>query len=83
MSLSINTNLFSLVAQQNLESNQNPLLHAMEQLSSGLQINNASDNAAGLAIATRMQRQINGLNVALNNANQGISFAQTAEGSQT
>jgi len=83
MSLSINTNLFSLVAQQNLESNQNPLLHAMEQLSSGLQINNASDNAAGLAIATRMQRQINGLNVALNNANQGISFAQTADGSQT
>ncbi|MBI2877092.1 MAG: flagellin [Candidatus Tectomicrobia bacterium] len=80
MALTINTNLFSLNAQRNLRASENPLQTAMQRLSSGLKINSAKDDAAGLAIATRMQRQITGLSVAMRNANDGASFAQTAEG---
>jgi flagellin len=80
MSLSINTNLLSLNAQRNLSTSQNSLATSMQRLSSGLRINSAKDDAAGLAIATRMDAQIRGINVAIRNANDGISLAQTAEG---
>ncbi len=80
MALSINTNLFALNAQRNLRKTEAPLTTAMQRLSSGLRINSAKDDAAGLAIATRMTRQVNGLTVAMRNANDGVSFAQTAEG---
>ncbi len=83
MALTINTNLFSLNTQRNLRNAQDPLATAMQRLSSGLRINSARDDAAGLAIATRMQRQATGLSVAMRNANDGISFAQTAEGAET
>lgn len=79
MALTINTNVLSLNAQKNLRQTQAPLQQAMQRLSSGLRVNSAKDDAAGLAIATRMTRQINGLGVAARNANDGISFAQTAE----
>ena len=79
MALVINTNLMSLNAQKNLRRTEAPLQQAMQRLSSGLRVNSAKDDAAGLAIATRMTRQINGLSVAMRNANDGISFAQTAE----
>ena len=80
MALSINTNLYSLNAQRNLRKSESPLVQAMQRLSSTLRINSAKDDAAGLAIATRMTTQINGLSVAIRNANDGLSFAQTAEG---
>lgn len=80
MALSINTNLYALNAQRNLRKSENPLAQAMQRLSSTLRINSAKDDAAGLAIATRMTTQINGLSVAMRNANDGVSFAQTAEG---
>jgi flagellin len=80
MALSINTNLLSLNAQRNLMTSQNSLATSMQRLSSGLRINSAKDDAAGLAIATRMDAQIRGINVAVRNANDGISLAQTAEG---
>ncbi len=80
MPLSINTNLFALNAQRNLNRTQAPLTTAMQRLSSTLRINSAKDDAAGLAIATRMTRQINGLTVAMRNANDGLSIAQSAEG---
>ncbi len=80
MPLSINTNLFALNAQRNLNRTQAPLTTAMQRLSSTLRINSAKDDAAGLAIATRMTRQINGLTVAIRNANDGLSIAQSAEG---
>ena len=80
MAMTINTNLFALNAQRNLRKTQNPLQKAMQRLSSGLRINSAKDDAAGMAIATRMTRQITGLSVSMRNANDGISFAQTAEG---
>jgi flagellin len=80
MALTINTNLYALNAQRNLRKTESPLATAMQRLSSTLRINSAKDDAAGLAIATRMQRQINGLTVAMRNANDGVSFAQTAEG---
>ncbi len=80
MALSINTNLYSLNAQRNLRKSESPLTQAMQRLSSTLRINSAKDDAAGLAIATRMTTQINGLSVAIRNANDGLSFAQTAEG---
>lgn len=83
MSLTINTNLFSLNAQRNLRNTQAPLAQAMQRLSSGLRINSAKDDAAGLAIATRMQRQVTGLSIAMRNANDGVSFSQTAEGAMT
>lgn len=76
----INTNYLSLVAQNNLQKSQSALGTAIERLSSGLRINSAKDDAAGQAIANRMGAQINGLNQASRNANDGISAAQTAEG---
>lgn len=79
MSLTINTNLMSLNAQKNLGQTQAPLQQAMQRLSSGLRVNSSKDDAAGLAIATRMTMQINGLAQSQRNANDGISFAQTAE----
>jgi flagellin len=78
--MSINTNLNSLVAQENLSKTQNALSTSMQRLSSGLRINSAADDAAGLAISQRMQTQVNGMNVAIRNANDGISLAQTADG---
>ncbi|MFP4280690.1 MAG: flagellin [Halochromatium sp.] len=77
----INTNIMSLVAQQNLKESQSSLTQSMERLSSGLRINSASDDAAGQAIANRFTSQVNGLNQAQRNANDGISMAQTTEGS--
>lgn len=77
----INSNILSLVAQGNLRESQNSLSTAIERLSSGLRINNAKDDAAGLAIANRFTSQIRGLTQASRNANDGISLAQTAEGS--
>ncbi len=76
----INTNLFSLNAQRNLNTTQGSLQTSLERLSSGLRINSASDDAAGLAIAERFTSQIRGLNQAIRNSNDGISFSQTAEG---
>ncbi len=80
MALTINTNVASLNAQRNLGKSQNDLNQSMERLSSGLRINSAKDDAAGLAISDRMTSQIKGLNQAARNANDGISMAQTAEG---
>jgi flagellin len=80
MSLVINTNIASLNAQLNLSNNQASLNTSLERLSSGLRINSAKDDAAGLAIANRFTTQINGLNQAVQNANDGISLSQTAEG---
>jgi flagellin len=80
MSVGINTNIPSMTAQRNLNANQNTLQSAITRLSSGLRINSAKDDAAGLAIATRMTTQIGGLSQAVRNANDGISIAQTAEG---
>lgn len=79
----INTNVASLQAQNNLTNTQGGLSQSLERLSSGLRINSAADDAAGLAISTRMQAQINGLNQAAQNANDGISLAQTAGGALT
>ncbi len=76
----INTNIASLNAQRNLNRSQNSLQTSLQRLSSGLRINSAKDDAAGLAISERMTTQIRGLNQAIRNANDGISFAQTAEG---
>lgn len=80
MALSINTNVASLNAQRNLGASQTNLNKSMQRLSSGLRINSAKDDAAGLAISDRMTSQIRGLNQAARNANDGISLAQTAEG---
>ena len=80
MAITINTNVPSLNAQRNLNHSQNALNTAMQRLSSGLRINSAKDDAAGLAISDRMTSQIRGLNQAARNANDGISLAQTAEG---
>ncbi|MBN2644194.1 MAG: flagellin FliC [Desulfuromonadaceae bacterium] len=80
MALSINTNVASLNAQRNLGSSQASLNQSMKRLSSGLRINSAKDDAAGLAISDRMTSQIRGINQAVRNANDGISLAQTAEG---
>lgn len=76
----INTNIASLNAQRNLNASQTQANTALERLSSGLRINSAKDDAAGLAISERFQSQIAGLNQAQRNANDGISLAQTAEG---
>ena len=76
----INTNIASLNAQNNLSKSQNDLQTSLQRLSSGLRINSAKDDAAGLAISDRMTSQIRGLNQAVRNANDGISLAQTAEG---
>ena len=80
MSLTINTNLAALNAQRNLGKSQNELGKSMQRLSSGLRINSAKDDAAGLGISDRMTSQIRGLNQAARNAGDGISLAQTAEG---
>ena len=76
----INTNLLSLNAQRNLGSTQNQLATSIQRLSSGLRVNSAKDDAAGLAIANRMDAQARGMNVAIRNASDGISLAQVAEG---
>jgi flagellin len=80
MAITINTNVASLNAQRNLSASQTNLAKSMQRLSSGLRINSAKDDAAGLAISDRMTSQIRGLNQATRNANDGISLAQTAEG---
>ena len=80
MPQTINTNLTSLNAQRNLNSSQMSLSIAMQRLSSGLRVNSAKDDAAGLAIAERMNTQVRGMSVAIRNANDGISMAQVAEG---
>ena len=80
MPQTINTNLSSLNAQRNLSSSQSSLQTSMQRLSSGLRVNSAKDDAAGLAIAERMNAQVRGMNVAIRNANDAISLAQTAEG---
>lgn len=80
MAITINTNVASLNAQRNLSNSQSSLNTSMERLSSGLRINSAKDDAAGLAISDRMTSQIRGLDQAVRNANDGISVAQTAEG---
>jgi len=80
MSMSINTNALSLNAQRNASNNSISLATTMARLSSGLRINSSKDDAAGLAIADRMNTQVRGMNVAIRNANDGISLAQTAEG---
>src|SRR5690349_18248893 len=81
MSSVINTNIASLNVQRNLSSSQASLATSIQRLSSGLRVNSAKDDAAGLAIAERMNAQVRGLNVAARNANDGVSLAQTAEGS--
>ena len=80
MGMTINTNTVSLNAQRNLGMSQGSLSTSMQRLSSGLRVNSAKDDAAGLAIAERMNTQVRGLNVAARNANDGISLSQTAEG---
>jgi flagellin len=80
MALSVITNTASLNAQRNLTKSSNDLATSMERLSSGMRINSAKDDAAGLQISNRLTSQINGLGVAQRNANDGISMAQTAEG---
>jgi flagellin len=80
MAQTINTNIASLNAQRNVSASQLSLKTSMERLSSGLRVNSAKDDAAGLAIAERMSAQVRGMSVAIRNANDGISLAQTAEG---
>ena len=80
MALTVNTNIASLTAQRNLTGSQNELSTSLQRLSSGLRINSAKDDAAGLAISERFTAQIKGLNQGVRNANDGISLAQTAEG---
>ncbi|QQX81755.1 flagellin [Shewanella sp. KX20019] len=81
MAISVNTNVTSMKAQSNLNSATSNQKTSMERLASGLRINSAKDDAAGLQISNRMTSQINGIGVAMRNANDGISIAQTAEGS--
>lgn len=80
MALTVNTNVASLNTQRNLQSSSNALGTSMQRLSTGSRINSAKDDAAGLQISNRLTSQVNGLNVAVRNANDGISLAQTAEG---
>ncbi|MDT7836568.1 flagellin N-terminal helical domain-containing protein [Aquabacterium sp. OR-4] len=80
MPQTINTNIVSLNAQRSLNGSQTSLATSMQRLSSGLRVNTAKDDAAGLAIAERMNAQVRGMNVAMRNANDGISLSQTAEG---
>ena len=80
MALTVNTNIASLNAQRTLGGSTNALSTSLERLSSGSRINSAKDDAAGLQISNRLTSQINGLNVAVKNANDGVSMAQTAEG---
>ena len=80
MTLTVNTNVASLTSQRNLASSQSALSTSLERLSTGLRINSAKDDAAGLAISERFTAQIRGLDQGVRNANDGISLAQTAEG---
>lgn len=80
MAAVINTNIASLNTQRNLSASQTGLNTSIQRLSSGLRVNSAKDDAAGMAIATRMDSQVRGMNVAIRNSNDAISFAQTAEG---
>src|SRR5690554_1943961 len=80
MALTVNSNIASLNAQRNLGTSTSNLSTSLERLASGSKINSAKDDAAGLQISNRLTSQINGLNVAVKNANDGISIAQTAEG---
>ena len=80
MPQTLNTNLISLNAQRNLGASQVALSTSMQRLSSGMRVNSAKDDSAGLAIAERMNSQIRGMSVAVRNANDGISLTQTAEG---
>ncbi|KWW14773.1 flagellin [Pseudomonas putida] len=80
MALSVNTNITSLGVQKNLNKASDALNQSMNRLSSGLKINSAKDDAAGMQIANRLNNQVKGLNVAIANANNGVSIAQTAEG---
>jgi flagellin len=80
MASTINTNVMSLNAQRNLSTSQGSMATSLQRLSSGLRVNSAKDDAAGLAIAERMQSQVRGMSVAVRNANDGVSLAQTAEG---
>jgi len=80
MAITINTNVQSLNTQRSLSKSQSALAKSMQRLSSGLRINSAKDDAAGLAISDRMTAQIKGMNQAVRNSNDAISFAQTAEG---
>ena len=80
MPMTINTNVSSLNAQRNLTMSQGSLSTSMQRLSSGLRVNSAKDDAAGLAIAERMNAQVRGMTVAMRNANDAISMAQTGEG---
>ncbi len=77
----INTNVMSINAQRNLDATQGALASSIQRLSTGLRVNSSKDDAAGLAIAERMNAQVRGMNVAMRNANDAISLAQTAEGS--
>ena len=80
MPQTINTNLVSLNAQRNLSTSQSSLATSMQRLSSGLRVNGAKDDAAGLSIAERMNSQVRGMSVAMRNANDAISWTQTGEG---
>ena len=80
MSQTINTNVSSLNAQRNLSVSKEALATSLQRLSSGLRVNSSKDDAAGLAIAERMNAQVKGMNVAIRNANDAISLSQTAEG---
>jgi len=80
MAATINTNVQSLTAQRNLSTSQSSLATSMQRLSSGLRINSAKDDAAGLSISERMSSQVRGLNQAARNANDAVSLSQTAEG---
>ncbi len=80
MPQTINTNIIALNAQRNLSTSQSAVASSMQRLSSGLRVNSAKDDAAGMAIAERMTAQVRGMSVAARNANDGISLAQTAEG---
>ncbi|MFN5166039.1 MAG: flagellin FliC, partial [Pseudomonadota bacterium] len=80
MPQTINTNLVSLNAQRSLSQSQSSLATSMARLSSGLRINSAKDDAAGLAISERMNTPVRGMSVAMRNANDGISLGQVAEG---
>jgi flagellin len=79
MAMTINTNVMSLNAQRNASNNQSSMATTMQRLSSGLRVNTAKDDAAGLAIAERMNTQVRGMSVAVRNANDGISLSQVAE----
>src|SRR5487761_237979 len=83
MALTLNTNIDSIVAQNNLNGSQALLSQSLTRLSSGLRINSAADDAAGLAISQQFTTQINGTNQAVNNANDAVSAAQTAGGALT